>query len=140
MGGVDTPEANEVACTAVAVKRLDISALSVSAAEEMERSQTLIDALQQSILVLKQSGALGSCAHLENEIRKERKRQRSLGQMDTAVAAALVRRRDWEDLQERKRKRLEDDATRKMLKTRADAVAEADKAKALLQKRKKDIA
>ena len=130
-GGVDT---------AVAVKRLDISGLSVSAAEDMERSQTLIDTLQQSILCLKQCGAIGACMNLENEIRKERKRQRSMCQMDTAVAAALVRRRDWEDLQERKRQRLEDDAKRKMLKSRADAVAESEKANALLQKRKKDIA
>ena len=81
-----------------------------------------------------------ACANIENEIRKEKRRQRQLSKTNTAVAVALVRRREHEANRERMRRQLEIDATKKMLKTRADTKADAEKAKALLHKRKADIA
>ena len=86
-----------------------MSELTMANAEEIERSQTLIDTLEQSIAALKKCGALSACANLENEILKERRRMRNLSRTDSAVAAALVRRRQWEELEIQKQNRLEDD-------------------------------
>ena len=125
---------------AVAVKSVDISGISVAEAEEVEKSETLIDALRQSVATLKNCGALSACSNLENEIRKERRRQRSLSKASTAVAVALVRQREFEVLQRERRRQLELDATKQMLKARTAAKVEAAQAKALLQKRKNELA
>ena len=125
---------------AVVAKAVDISQISVAEAEEVERSQQLIDAFEQSIATLKQCGALNACTALQNEIRKEKRRQRNMSKINTAVAVALVRRREWEANEARRRRQLEIDATNNMRKTRADAQKEAAQAKALLQKRKLQIA
>ena len=126
--------------SAGAVRCVDISGVTAAEAEEIERAQTYIDALQQSIAALRAVGALAPCAHLENEIRKEKRRQRNMTKGSAAVAVALVRRREWEAEQDRRRKQLEESATQRTLKLRADAKREADAAKALLQKRKSEIA
>ena len=128
------------ASSAVAVKHVDISAIPTADAEEIERSQTLIDALQQCMTALTECGALGACAHLGNEARKEKRRQRNMSKANTAVAVSLARRREWEALQDRRRKQREENATKQLLKLRVDARRDAENAKALLQKRKTEIA
>ena len=127
-------------CAAVVTKSVDISEISITEAQELEKSQTLIDAFEQAIGTLRQCGALNACTALQNEIRKERRRQRNMSEGNTAVAVALVRRRECEAQEARRRKQLEMDATKQMLKKKADAQKEAAQAKELIQKRKLEIA
>ena len=58
--------------------------------------------------------------HLENEVRKELRRQRAAAEENPAVAAAFFRAREVEDAEVRKRRRLTAEATERA-KTQADA-------------------
>ena len=55
-------------------------------------------------------GALHAAAALENDIRKEKRRMRSISREDPDVLLALARARDAEAADERKRRRDIDDA------------------------------
>ena len=87
---------------------------------------------------LKEVGAQGSVANLQNEIRKEKRRVRASSREDQDVLRALAQQRDEEMASERKRRlMLQEDKKRAM--TAAKLNQEAKAATALLKKRKREI-
>ena len=114
--------------------------LSLREAEDLERSQTLISTLEESIKGLRQVGAVVACMSLENELHKERRRQRNLSAESPAVAEALARQRHLADVKERRQKRIIDEANAEMKQLRDEAVKEAEQAKSQLKKRKAALA
>lgn len=95
-------EAEDVCLLSPAEKTLPLTA---EQAEDQQRSQSLIHALTQSLETLREVGAVACVANLENEIRKERRRVRALASEEPAVAAALAKRRDEEQLSHLQRQR-----------------------------------
>ena len=123
-----------------ATARCSESALALTAeqAEEHHGSQTLINALMQSVEACRAVGSMSSVVHLENEIRKERRRERNLATESPAVAAALARRRDEERLQKIEQER----AASQMNRLQESAVAakrELEQTQELLRKRKAEV-
>ena len=87
---------------------------------------------------LKEVGAQGPVAQLQNEIRKEKRRARASSREDPDVLLALARQRDQEMALERKRRlMLQED--KKRAQTAAKLNEEAKAATALLKKRKREI-
>ena len=89
------------------------SGMSAAEADLVQESTALIDTYRQAIEELKKHGAVHAMNQLENEIRKERRRQRGLCSESPAVAAALQRQRDYEEQQLRKQRRLAADLNAK---------------------------
>ena len=112
--------------------------LSSTQAEHLHASQALIDALQQSIDALRQHGAIQSIVHLENEVRKERRRQRNVCGGDAAVAAAMQRLRDKESLEGIRQRRAAAELNSQR-KNMTDLKKEAAEANQLFKKRKQEI-
>ena len=107
-------------------------------ADALTQSQTLIAVLETAMGSLKQVGAEGVVAQLENEIRKEKRRARASSREDQDVLLALARQRDQEMAFGRKRRlMLQEDKKRAL--TAAKLNEEAKAAKARLKKRKRDI-
>ena len=114
--------------------------MSEEEADMFEKSQNLINTLKGSLEALRQCGAVGSCMLLEREIHKEERRQRNLCRESPAVVEALVRRKDFEQEQANKRKRLVEEANRQSAELRSRARQEAADAAALVKKRKAQVA
>ena len=72
--------------TAVAVAR----PLSAAAAEQLGDSQNLVAAYKQAMEALKACGAMTAVQQLDNEVRKELRRQRVAATGNPAVAEALL--------------------------------------------------
>ena len=107
-------------------------------AELFHRSQTLINHYQQAIDEIKPLGAMSAVLGLENELRKERKRQREMCGENPAVVDALLRRRDAERVQELQQRR----AARELNAQRVSAASlqkEVAAAKERLKQKKAEI-
>ena len=82
-------------------------------AEAMAHSQTLISTFEAAMVALKNCGATSAVANLANEIRKERRRTRAIGNDGPDVLVALARQRDAEEARDRQhRLRLAEDKKR----------------------------
>ena len=114
------------------------SGMSAAEADLVQESTALIDTYRQAIEELKKHGAVHAMNQLENEIRKERRRQRGLCSESPAVAAALQRQRDYEEQQLRKQRRLAADLNAKK-RAAATVKQQIKDANALLNKRKKEL-
>jgi hypothetical protein len=112
--------------------------LSPFEAEQFHKSAMLIDTYNQSIDALKACGAVASIVHLENEIRKEKRRQRNFCTESPAVAAALARQRDAQDVEILRQRRLAAELNAKSL-TAAKVQKQIVEANALLNKRKAEL-
>ena len=107
-------------------------------AEILLRSQVLVQGYRESREEMMKLGAMRSVVHLDNEIRKELRRQRGLGAVDSAVADCLFRQRCVQDAEDARKRRLaaEDNArTRTHAKVRKDL----QDAKQSLKKRKAQL-
>ena len=108
-------------------------------ADALTESQTLIGVSEMAMASLKEVGAQGAIAQVENDIRKEQRRVRASSREDQDVLLALAQQRDQEMALERKRRlMLQDDKKRAL--TAAKLNEEAKAAKERLKKRKLDIA
>ena len=87
---------------------------------------------------LKQVGAAGAVAHIEDEIRKEKRRARASSREDQEVLHALERQRDAELALERQRRLLLQEE-KKRSQTAAKLNVEAKATKARLKRRKREI-
>ena len=76
--------------------------------------------------------------HLENEVRKELRRQRAAAEENPAVAAAFFRAREVEDAEVRKRRRLTAEANER-LKIQKDAKAKLDRTTKELNQKKQQV-
>ena len=122
--------------TAVAAEEeTAIANLPVVEAEQLERSKTLIAALETSKAELRKVGAMAACASIANEIRKEVRRQRQLCTESPAVAAALARRQDQEDAERWRERRRVQDANKQMVALK-DIRQQAEHAAEQVRKRK----
>ena len=117
---------------------MHMAVLSAAEAENLERSQTLIEAYTQSLVALRACGAMSAAVHLENEIRKEKRRQRFLSRENANVAQAMARRRDVEIAANLKQRRLAADANA-ISQAAAKSKKELAVAGALMRKRKADL-
>ena len=113
-------------------------ALTSSEAEMLHKSQALIDSYQQAIKELKSFGAMSAAQSLENELRKEKKRQRAICNDHPAVADAMLRRRDQERVQELQEQRAAAELNAKRVSAASLQKQVAD-AKELLKKRKAQV-
>ena len=95
--GGDVPAADDTSShvyTLAAPTAADALTLTPAEAEMLHKSQALIDSYQQAINEIKPFGAMSAVQSLENETRKERKRQSNICNEHPAVADAMLRRRD----------------------------------------------
>ena len=107
-------------------------------ADALTGSQTLIALLEAAMSSLREVGAQASVAHLQNEVRKEKRRERASSREDPEVLHALALQREQENAAERqRRKMLQEDKKRAVTATQLRDAAAA--ATALLKKRKKEI-
>ena len=107
-------------------------------ADALTQSQTLIAVLETAMGSLKQVGAQGVVAQIENETRKEKRRARVSSREDPEVLHALALQREQENAAERQRRNmLQEDKKRAVTATQLRDAAAA--ATALLKKRKKEI-
>ena len=105
-------------------------------ADALAESQTLIGVLETAMSSLKEVGAQGSVAQLQNEIRKEKRRARASSREDQDVLRALAQQRDQEMASGRKRRlMLQEDKKRAL--TAAKINEEAKAATTLLKTRKR---
>ena len=123
--------------SAVAV-RPEAPPLTLVASEEFHRSNDIVVILGQSIDALVGVGLMASVQYLQNEVKKERRRQRNMSREDPALAAAWLADRDREQARLRK----EDEALRQMrsIKTqRQKAIEDVAIAKAEVRKRRLEL-
>ena len=80
-------DVSKSACSAGAVAS---PALSEAAATNLSDSEAMIRSYQQAIGMLRECGAVTAVQQLENEVRKEMRRQRMAAMEDPAVAGALL--------------------------------------------------
>ena len=102
------------------------------------KSQALIDSFQHAIEELKSFGAMSAVQGLENELRKEKKRQRDICHDHPAVADAMLRRRDQERVRELQQQRAAAELNSKRVSAASFQKQIAD-AKELLKKRKAQV-
>ena len=112
--------------------------LTSSEAEMFHKSQTLIDSYKQAIVELKELGAMSAVQGLENELRKEMKRQRDMTKEHPAVADGVLRRQDQERVQELQQQRAAAELNAKRASAASLQKQIAD-AKELLKKRKAQV-
>ena len=105
-------------------------------AEEIDNSDQLISALQQSRDELMKLGALAPATALSNEIRKEERRRRAMCKENPAVMEAMKLQREFEARQETERKRLVDETNKRMLANKRE---ELNRVEQLVRKRKADL-
>ena len=120
------------ACTAVAA--VASPALSEAAATNLSDSEAMITHFQQAIKILREVGAATAMQQLENEVRKERKRQRMAAMEDPAVAGALLQLKANQATMERRRRLAVEDANRRE-KELAKLRKESQQAQELLKKK-----
>ena len=132
-------EALEMQAT-LAVTEVDkhVASLSPAQAQQFHRHNTTINALLQSIDACKDVGSMSAVVNLENEIKKLRRRQRSLCNTDSAVAEAMARVRDDEHRQIMQQRR-DVERLNTQRKTAAQLGKELKDASALLKKRKAEV-
>ena len=107
-------------------------------AEDMRRSETLVDAYSETIKRLTDLGALAAANHLSNERRKELKRQRLACNESPDVAGALQASKLRKEMEDRKKQHAIRDANQKM-QSLLDARKASEKATELLNKRKREL-
>ena len=110
----------------------------VKAAEEYEICQERIHTYEHIIQSLHGIGNMSMISHMTNEIKKEQRKLRSIGNDDPAILNAMARMRESEAARDRKRRlTLEEDNARLLTasKLRKDIVD----ANALLKKRNKEL-
>ena len=83
--------------------------VSLAEARAVHRSHCVITCHQEAIEALRPCGAVAAIVHLENVMRKEKRRRRILGKQNPGVSFALAKMRDAEDsqLQDQHRRALE---------------------------------
>ena len=113
--------------------------MSAADADALAQSTHLLATLEAARASLRACGAMKAVVNLENEIRKERRRLRSIGKEDPDVLLALARQRDIENAKERERRRLVDEANARTM-TAVRLKEELQKSKELLKKRKAAVA
>ena len=115
-------------------KREDI-VVDEAVAEKIETGTGRLQVYRQALQQLRDCGAMSAAVSMQNEIRKEIRRQRLLQTESPAVAAAFLRQRDLEILQqiESRRKVAEANENEKALETKRRALTSAA---AELQKKK----
>ena len=113
-------------------------ALNEAQAEQVHNSQFLVAAYEQSIEVLKQCGAMPMAALLQNEIKKEMRRQRISSNEEPAVAAALADFKAARAADQRQQRLAIIDINRRE-KERAELAKATEKAKAALSKKKREL-
>ena len=112
--------------------------VSAQCAEKVTKSAVTISAMETAIEALRELGALQAVANLENEIRKEKRRQRGMSREDDHVAYALARKRDEEEIREQKRRRMVEECNQRSI-TQAKLNQQNKEAAALLRKYKQDL-
>ena len=133
---VETSADNAVAVdTAVAVDR---PALSEAAASGLGESEYLVRSLQQAAEIVREAGCVQVVQQIENEVRKEERRQRIAAAEDPAVAGALRQLKANQASMERQRRLAVDDANRRE-KELAKVRKDYQQTQELLRKRKKEI-
>ena len=91
-------------------------------ADALAESQTLIGVLEAAMSSLKEVGAQGVVANLQNEIRNEKRRMRAPSRDDQEVLLALARQRDQEMALDRKRRlMLQEDKKRALAAAKLNA-------------------
>ena len=124
----------------LAVLRANVSAVAettVAEAEEIDKSDTLISALQVSMDSMRKVGLIRAAAALENEIRKEERRRRGICKENPAVMEARRLRREYEARREIEQQRMLKEANSKLL---SDKKRELQEVENQLRKRKKELA
>ena len=121
--------------TAVAV---DSPALSEAAASSLSDSEHMLRCLHHAIDSLRDCGAVTVIQHLDNEIRREERRQRMAAMEDSAVAAALRQLKANQAAIERRRRLAVDDANRRE-KELAKVRKDYQQTQELWRKRKQEI-
>ena len=106
----DVENVETFADNAVAVDR---PALSEAAASGLGESEYLVRSLQQAAEVLREAGCVQVVQQIENEVRKEERRQRIAAAEDPAVAGALRQLKANQASMERQRRLAVDDANRR---------------------------
>ena len=141
-GGKKTAVAVVQEDTAVAVVQDRVAvaitkpSLSEAAAEQLSDSHVLVAALEQALDVLKTYGAVTAVQQLENEKRKEIRRQRMQATENPAVADALMNLKTARARAEREQMLAVRDANKKQQEL-ARLRKESREAAEMLQKRKK---
>ena len=134
----DDGEAAQAAVAEVGETSAVSVALSAEQADQIHAIQINMSALEESIAALRAVGHLAAMQGLEIELAKERRRQRVLVQTCPAVAASFLQRRDAEEQETRRRKRLADDLNKREVHA-AKVKAELERANEELKKRKREI-
>ena len=134
----DDGEAAQAAVAEVGETSAVSVALSAEQADQIHAIQINMSALEESIAALRAVGHLAAMQGLEIELAKERRRQRVLVQTCPAVAASFLQRRDAEEQEARRRKRLADDLNKREVHA-AKVKAELERANEDLKKRKREI-
>ena len=129
----DDGEAAQAAVAEVGETSAVSVALSAEQADQIHAIQINMSALQESIAALRAVGHLAAMQGLEIELAKERRRQRVLVQTCPAVAASFLQRRDAEEQETRRRKRLADDLNKREVHA-AKVKAELERANEELKK------
>ena len=112
--------------------------LSEAAAEQLSDSQALVAAFEQAMDVLKTYGAVTAVQQLENETRKELRRQRMQATDNPAVADALMDLKTARARAEREQMLAVRDANKKQQEL-ARLRKQSAEAAEMLQKRKKEL-
>ncbi len=107
-------------------------------ADAAMKSANLISAYKQAIESMKYLGAQSTVVHLENEIRKERRRTRSLANENPDVVYALERIRGAENMRECKRRLLVQE-NKKKLALSADLNAKLKEVNKTLKEKEREL-
>ena len=138
---VDNPLCVGDLCPGAGATIVETAALSLNPAQavEVQRSQELLDVLENSRKQLIDVGAVHAAGVLENDIRKEKRRMREVSRVDPDVLLGLARAADVVRAAEEKRRLAIEDANRSVT-TRQRLRQEIKDAEKLLKKRKDQIA
>ena len=137
VGEEEFPAVADAAAVAAAAEADELS-LSEAQADRHNQSQRLIESYKEAGRILKECGALPSVIHIQNEIRKELRRQRAAASEHPAVADALLRQRDAEQSDVRKRRRLVAEANERAT-AQANATVSLNKTKAEVERKKQEL-
>ena len=112
--------------------------MSAAAAEQLGESQNLVAAYKQAIDGLKACGAMTAVQQVDNEMRKELRRQRVAATEQPAVAAALLHFKQARQAAEVENRLVVRDANKRE-KELTMLRKETERANGLLRKRKQDL-
>ncbi len=136
--GVDAPGRGNDEESAVAGTASAPPLLPESLAEEMDKSRTLLHAYEHAKEVLLEVGAMADVVAIENNMRKEHKRMRDIGNESPAILSAMAATRALEQDEDRKRRRLVWEANQHAAEARK-LKGEVEQAKAALKKKQEQI-